>query len=262
MVKSSLDQSPNWRAFIPGALRHPDPTVVKIGGAVGLSLLAAVIFAALDRPPVPPQKPPGKSVRAPTPPAVVVPELASRTPPAPAMEPAARPVDIVADAGLFARPSEQPQTGWSGTPAPEAQRQEPPAPAVPAVTADASASAPAVPAERSAARAAMLAPNPDAPLECLPQALRDVLADMTAKFEGLTVVSTTQLHTDNHSPGSAREKMHTDCKAVDVKAAGDPKEVIAYLRSRPEVGGVNSYRNRVVHFDLNPSYNRASARGR
>jgi hypothetical protein len=257
MLKSSLEQSLRWRSSFPDGLRRPDPAFVKIGGAVGLSLLAAVVFAALDRPPDPAEKPAGKSVRVPAPPAVVMPEIAAR-PPAPVLAPVAPPVEALGDPGLFARPSEQQQTGWTSAPAPEAERPQP----APAATADASVSAPAVPERRSEARTAALASNADAPLECLPQALRDVLADMTAKFEGLTVVSTNQLHTDNHSPGSAREKMHTDCKAVDVKAAGDPKDVIAYLRSRPEVGGVNSYRNKVVHFDLNPNYNSASARGR
>ncbi len=77
---------------------------------------------------------------------------------------------------------------------------------------------------------------------------------MSKRFGPVTIVSTTHLHTANHSPGSIREKLHLDCKAVDIRTPRDPKEVMAYLRSRPEVGGVNTYMNKVIHFDLNANY--------
>jgi hypothetical protein len=96
--------------------------------------------------------------------------------------------------------------------------------------------------------------NPSAPIECLPEGLRAVLADVETRFGPVVIVSTTHLHTDNHSPGSIREKLHFVCKAVDIKTPHQPNEVIAFLRSRPEVGGINAYRNRVIHFDLNASY--------
>jgi uncharacterized protein YcbK (DUF882 family) len=71
-----------------------------------------------------------------------------------------------------------------------------------------------------------------------------------ARFGTVALVSTLELHTDNHSPGTARHKMHSACKAVDFKVEGDLTAVTAYLRSRPEVSGVNSYRNnRVIHID-------------
>jgi hypothetical protein len=89
-----------------------------------------------------------------------------------------------------------------------------------------------------------------APTACLPDSLRAVLTDLEARFGDVTVVSTTHLHTDNHSPGSVRERMHLACKAIDFRTTTERSEVIAYLRSRPEVGGVNSYRNGVIHFDL------------
>jgi hypothetical protein len=108
----------------------------------------------------------------------------------------------------------------------------------------------------------VMASSAIAPLECLPEALRTVLNEVLSRFGGVTIVSTTQLQTDNHSPGSARANMHTACKAVDIKTTNDPNDVLAYLRSRPEVGGVNTYRNRVIHFDLNPGYQAASARSR
>jgi uncharacterized protein YcbK (DUF882 family) len=85
----------------------------------------------------------------------------------------------------------------------------------------------------------------------LPEGLKAVLADLATRFEGVTIVSTTELHTDNHSKGSAREKMHGDCRAVDLKTASAVADVTAYLRSRKEIAGINSYRNGVIHVDVN-----------
>lgn len=90
--------------------------------------------------------------------------------------------------------------------------------------------------------------------ECVAKELRDVLADLEGKFSGLTIVATTELRTNNHSPGSIREKLHHACQAVDITTPHPAPEVVAYLRSRPEVGGINSYRNGVIHFDLNAGY--------
>jgi uncharacterized protein YcbK (DUF882 family) len=101
------------------------------------------------------------------------------------------------------------------------------------------------------------ASNAAAPTECLPEALRTVLTELQSRFGPVTIVSTTQLHTDNHSAGSARASMHSACKAVDFKTSHEPQDVMAFLRSRPEVGGVNSYRNKVIHFDLNAGYQAA-----
>jgi Peptidase M15 len=106
---------------------------------------------------------------------------------------------------------------------------------------------------------AAAASNPNVPTECLPEALRAVLADVETRFGPVTIVSTTHLHTANHTPGSIREKLHLGCKAVDIKTPHQPNEVIAFLRSRPEVGGINSYRNQVIHFDLNANYGKTAS---
>ncbi len=114
---------------------------------------------------------------------------------------------------------------------------------------DAAAAAPvqAVPAKEAAPALAVTA---KASTECLPEGLRSVLDEVQKRFGPVTLVSTTHLHTDNHSPGSVRHKMHAACKAVDFKVAGDAKAVTAYLRSRPEVSGVQVYKNnRVIHVD-------------
>jgi hypothetical protein len=98
------------------------------------------------------------------------------------------------------------------------------------------------------------------PTDCLPESLRAVLSDLQARFGPVEIIATTHLTTDNHSRGSTRDKLHQSCKAVDIRTARDPREVLAYLKSRPEVGGINSYRNRVVHFDLNANYRAAGGR--
>ncbi len=90
------------------------------------------------------------------------------------------------------------------------------------------------------------------PTDCLPARLRGVLKDVEARFGAVTLVSTTELHTDNHSRGSTRHKLHTACKAIDFKVRGDRRAVVAYLRSRPEVAGINTYGNNgVIHIDHN-----------
>ncbi len=110
--------------------------------------------------------------------------------------------------------------------------------------------APGQPNVSQAAAPAAPASTQKAPTDCLPAPLLAVLEDVQKRFGPVTLVSTTELHTHNHAPGGARHKMHAACRAVDFQVAGDLAAVAAYLRSRPEVGGVNVYKNnRVVHVD-------------
>lgn len=88
------------------------------------------------------------------------------------------------------------------------------------------------------------------PTDCLPEPLRRILADVASAFGEVTLVSTEILNTGNHYLGSARHRFHQDCEAVDFRVAGDPREVVRWLRGRPDVGGVASYRNGVIHVDL------------
>jgi hypothetical protein len=121
----------------------------------------------------------------------------------------------------------------------------PQAPAPPQVT----ATPPEPAAEPPLARAAAAA-GPSVPTNCLPAGLRNVLADVEARFGAVTLVSTTRLHTDNHRTGSVRHKLHANCKAVDFKVAAKTRGVTTYLRSRPEVAGINTYGNNgVIHID-------------
>jgi hypothetical protein len=77
-----------------------------------------------------------------------------------------------------------------------------------------------------------------------------VLGDLAAKFPEVKVIATRGLQTDNHSSGSARAKMHDACMAVDIRTGAAVTEVTAYLRTRREIAGLNSYRNGVIHIDV------------
>jgi hypothetical protein len=101
-----------------------------------------------------------------------------------------------------------------------------------------------------------------APLDCVAAELRTVLADVAARFGPVTVVSTHRLNSDNHSPGTIRHRLHAACKAVDFKTAGKLNEVLAFLRSRPEVSGINSYRGGLIHIDLNENVRASGLRAR
>ena len=99
--------------------------------------------------------------------------------------------------------------------------------------------------------------------DCLAPALQGVLADVAARFGRVTIVSTHRLNTENHSRGSVRHKLHLACKAVDFKTQRGSAEVIAYLRTRPEVAGINTYRpDGLIHIDLNENMRSARARTR
>ena len=87
-----------------------------------------------------------------------------------------------------------------------------------------------------------------------------MLGDLAAKFPEVKVIATRGLQTDNHSSGSARAKMHDACMAVDIRTGAAVAEVTAYLRTRREIAGLNSYRNGVIHLDV-PEF-RALCRGR
>jgi hypothetical protein len=91
---------------------------------------------------------------------------------------------------------------------------------------------------------------PDHPA-CPTTDLNDVLADVSSRFGELKIVATDHHKTPNHRSGSLRQKLHLDCRAVDFRP--DPariKEIKTYLQARQDIGGVESYRDGVIHFDL------------
>lgn len=91
------------------------------------------------------------------------------------------------------------------------------------------------------------------PTACLPPALQQALRDAAARFGAITLVSTTALHSHNHAGGSARAKMHLTCQAVDFRPpSGQMKQVVAFLKGRAGLGGVEGYRDDVIHIDAAP----------
>jgi hypothetical protein len=105
--------------------------------------------------------------------------------------------------------------------------------------------------EEQVAKGALSVPA-DAPTACLPGALRAVLADVAGRFGPVTIASTKHLNTRSHAAGSARHKLHEACKAVDFRVAAQRAEAVkSYLRARPEVGGVEAYRDGIIHIDIN-----------
>lgn len=246
---------------------------------LGLGLVALIgtgILAAIDRSqeqastsqtalrPAPAKSdiPIVRAAKAPSPPSVLPPQAS--VPPFILASPEAPPIAIPArDPGrenrfLFVAPAEaaEPPVSRSATPAvaPAAAVERGP-PFLDGPTVTASLTPPARPSETSAlagsATRGSLKTSTTASAECLPGELRAVLADLAARFGNITLVSTHQLNTSNHSSGSIREKLHHDCKAADIRADKTRvEEIKTYLRGRREIGGVESYRNGMIHMDV------------
>jgi hypothetical protein len=88
-----------------------------------------------------------------------------------------------------------------------------------------------------------------APTKCLPGDLRDVVADVAARFGTVSIESTHRSPSRNWRAGGARRSLHLACRAVDFRVGARARGVLAYLRSRPEVGGLKVYRNGIIHVD-------------
>jgi hypothetical protein len=87
------------------------------------------------------------------------------------------------------------------------------------------------------------------PTRCLPGNLTVVLADLSARFGTVSVQSTHRSTGHNRRAGGARHSLHLSCRAVDFRIKSRAQGVMAYLRSRPEVGGLKVYRNGIIHID-------------
>ncbi len=87
------------------------------------------------------------------------------------------------------------------------------------------------------------------PTRCLPGSLTAVLADLSARFGTVSVQSTHRSSGHNRRAGGARQSLHLSCRAIDFRIKSRAQGVMAYLRSRPEVGGLKVYRNGIIHID-------------
>lgn len=88
-----------------------------------------------------------------------------------------------------------------------------------------------------------------APTNCLPGDLRDVVADVASKFGPVSIESTHRSKSRNWRAGGARQSLHLSCRAMDFRVRTRVRGVMAYLRARPEVGGLKIYRNGIIHID-------------
>jgi hypothetical protein len=87
------------------------------------------------------------------------------------------------------------------------------------------------------------------PTGCLPGNLKSVVADLSAKFGPVSLESTHRSRGRNFRAGGARHSLHLSCRAIDFRVRRHGRGVMAYLRGRPEVGGLKVYRNGIIHID-------------
>lgn len=88
-----------------------------------------------------------------------------------------------------------------------------------------------------------------APAGCLPDELTAVIADVAGRFGAVSVESTHRNRGRNRRAGGARRSLHLECRAIDFRVRAKSREVLAYLRGLPEVGGLKVYRNGIIHID-------------
>lgn len=87
------------------------------------------------------------------------------------------------------------------------------------------------------------------PTNCLPGELRNVVADIASRFGPVSIQSTHRSTSRNRRAGGARHSLHLSCRAMDFRIKARVRGVMAYLRARPEVGGLKIYRNGIIHID-------------
>ncbi|HMB09144.1 YcbK family protein [Saliniramus sp.] len=87
------------------------------------------------------------------------------------------------------------------------------------------------------------------PTECLPHDLKGVLAKVAEEFGAISVQSTHRSPKRNRRAGGAPQSLHLDCRAIDFRVDARGREVMAWLREHPDVGGLKMYRNGVIHID-------------
>ena len=76
-----------------------------------------------------------------------------------------------------------------------------------------------------------------------------VVADVATKFGLVSIESTHRTRGHNGRAGGAPHSLHLSCRAVDFRVRARSRGVMAYLRSRPEVGGLKIYRTGIIHID-------------
>ena len=90
------------------------------------------------------------------------------------------------------------------------------------------------------------------PEACLPPALLGVIYDLAEIYGEVQILSTHRDLKRNARVGGAGRSFHLECRAIDFKVPGPSKDLIAFLRNRPEVGGFKRYPSGYVHIDNGP----------
>lgn len=91
-----------------------------------------------------------------------------------------------------------------------------------------------------------------APPRCLPPKLKKVIYEIADRVGEVRVISTYRDPARNRRVGGATRSMHLECRAIDFIVPGRHRDLTAFLRSRPEVGGYARYRGGSYHIDDGP----------
>lgn len=94
--------------------------------------------------------------------------------------------------------------------------------------------------------------QPHTPERCLPHDLLDVVYDVAEKFGEVQILSTFRDQERNRRVGGAERSFHLSCQAIDFRVSGRQPGLLAYLESRPEVGGLKRYPMGYFHIDNGP----------
>ncbi|WP_349367435.1 D-Ala-D-Ala carboxypeptidase family metallohydrolase [Salinarimonas sp.] len=88
-----------------------------------------------------------------------------------------------------------------------------------------------------------------APTRCLPGDLTQVVAQVAERFGAVRIMSTHRSASRNRRAGGAPRSMHLSCRAIDFRVAARGRQVLAFLRDHPAVGGLKLYRSGLIHID-------------
>lgn len=96
-------------------------------------------------------------------------------------------------------------------------------------------------------------PDPGVRMSCLPAPVRRALNDVALRFGTVLLRSTLRGSGRFVRRDPFRGSYHRDCRAADFRLAnGSGAGVLAFLRARPDLGGVKRYRNGLFHIDDGP----------
>lgn len=83
--------------------------------------------------------------------------------------------------------------------------------------------------------------------KCFPDRLNLVLAHIARKTGGRPIV------TSGHRHGGRRGSQHRNCMAADIRVPGvSVNRIVAAARTAPDIGGIGTYCNGIVHVDVGP----------